>query len=756
MSLQNTYGDWLDPKLLPALPQCIAQQPLRLWMNTMEECIWRRCAMRSSSNKECILHTHITQLSCLKNHFSPDLIGRYLPYCSRSPLAKAQFYHWIVQATGRTWFVDVGDAADVQKLTPASLVDGYVRIDVAGKAWSDLTDAKSAYWREHFRGVIASCSFTGMPLHIENIAEDSDSDAVKYIKSSLGSETAAYNLTQHSVPYGDYFDKACFCNNFKLDSEEPYRRIDMTEQRLWMNATCGPKSLISNGTSNLLTTESAYIAKEDWTWPSCAVDIPKAVLSLTDDCVERACKIDSSGYCEKTIAINRSCFCNQISYDSCGGSCHLFETRIDYINWMHRLCRDVEGWHGLPQDWQRLARPTPQDIIPQQWPITPHIYTDEDRIQGSCASSDSMLVGLILLNVASLHAAFFTWRLDIQRILRNVLWRSSSWSFIVYGSSSAVVQLLGYWLVAYTIRSTSYFSHVPVYQLILFFCALPRPAWLKAAFFSLQNSDVMTISMAASALWSELILQIPTTYYMFTTVSYAWDHSFWRNSMEIAKQVPYAREFHAGAALWLLISFLGFALIVLMIAIAPIVPIVRAVWRRLITHKQVQLPNGDLNKTPSAMNAFRMGFNERIASLNKWYFEQEDTFIHRWSCQSRRSDLASLDRAQPSHETTYYVESDTPQYQRLIVRAGIICCVSLLAMWIAQWLFWVGFLGLSRETYVCEDVESMGKTDISRFCVPRFWLAIMIWVAVSLVENMLGGLDRARVGEIEYVPLASL
>jgi hypothetical protein len=499
MSLQNTYGGWVDPELLPAMPQCINQQDQYQWMSAMGACIWKRCTRRY--NNKCIHHQYITQLSCIKDRFSPDFIGAYLPYCSRSPLAKAQFYHWILQVTGRTWFIDVGDAADVQKLTPASLVDGYARFDVARKAPWCLADADSAHSAVPFKHVLSSCSFTSTTRHAGNATRPWEYDERIKSLTALYSETAAYTLTQHSVADGDYFDRACFCKTFKLGSQEPcvFLRLETTRQRLWMNATCGPKSLFSNWTNNLLTTESAYIAKGDWTWPSCAADVPKAVLNLTNSCAEKACKIESDGYCEKTSAIDRSCFCNQISYDSCGGSCHLFETRIDYLKWMHRLCGDVEGWHGLPQDWQRLAHPTPQDIIPRQWVITPYEYTDEGRIQGSCASSDSMLVGLILLNVASLLATFFAWRLNIQRILHNVLWRPSSWSFIVYGSSSAAVQLFGYWLVAYTVQST-HFSHVPVHQLILFFCSLPRPAWLKTASFSLQNSDVITISLAASAL----------------------------------------------------------------------------------------------------------------------------------------------------------------------------------------------------------------------------------------------------------------
>jgi hypothetical protein len=727
------------------MPQCIVQQNQSAWLSAMTACTWKRCTRHFGLI--CSHHQYLTQLSCLRAGFSSDLVGEYLPYCSRSVLAKAQFYHWILQVTGRTWFVDVGDAINVQRLSPASLVNGYAHIDVVGKAPSCLAHADSASSKEPFRRVIASCSFTSMTQHTGNAVRPWEYNQGLQSMTTLDSETAAYTLTHYSVAHGDYFDRACFCKTFTIGrQEEPCaapRRLDMTRERLWMNATCGPKSLFSNWTDNLMTTESAYIAKEDWTWPSCAADIPRDVLKLAYRCTDDVCKIDSSGYCRITSAIDRSCFCHQISYESCGGSCHFFETRINYVKWMHRLCGDVDGWHGLPQDWQRLTRPTSQDMIPWQWNITPYEYTDDDRSQGGCASSERMLLDLVLLNAASLVAAFFAWRLDIRRALHDVSWQPSSLSFIIYGSSSAAVQLFGYWLVAYIIQSNPHFSHVPVHQLTFFFCSLPRPAWLKAAFFSLQNSEVVTISMAASALWSELILQIPTTYYMFTAVGYGWDHSLYWNYMEIAKQVPYASEIYAGAALWLFTSLVGLVLIIL------------TVWRRFVTRKHVRFLDGNTKKAPSAINAFLIVLNEQVAPFNEWYLEQEDTLIHRWSCQFRKSDLALLGRAQPSYGTTYPIERETPRYHRHSARFGIICCVSLLVMWIAQWLFWIGFLELSREMYVFIDLRSIGKTDIPRFCIPQLWLVMMIWSAASLGANVMEGLDGARVGAMEYASLDS-
>jgi hypothetical protein len=246
------------------MPQCIVQQNQSAWLSAMTACTWKRCTRHFGLI--CSHHQYLTQLSCLRAGFSSDLVGEYLPYCSRSVLAKAQFYHWILQVTGRTWFIDVGDAINVQRLSPASLVNGYAHIDVVGKAPSCLARADSASSKEPFGRIIASCSFTSMTQHTGNAIRPWEYNPGLQSMTTLDSETAAYTLTQYSVAHGDYFDRACFCKTFTIGrQEEPCaapRRLEMTRERLWMNATCGPKSLFSNWTDNLMTTESAYIAKE--------------------------------------------------------------------------------------------------------------------------------------------------------------------------------------------------------------------------------------------------------------------------------------------------------------------------------------------------------------------------------------------------------------------------------------------------------------------------------------------------------------
>jgi hypothetical protein len=103
---------------------------------------------------------------------------------------------------------------------------------------------------------------------------------------ALDSETVSYDLTGHWLRYGNYFDKECFCSAFTIDpEEEPCSgpgQIDLTKERLWINATCGSTSLPDNWTDELKTTEFAYIPTEDWHWPMCVADMPKQVIKLTD------------------------------------------------------------------------------------------------------------------------------------------------------------------------------------------------------------------------------------------------------------------------------------------------------------------------------------------------------------------------------------------------------------------------------------------------------------------------------------------
>ncbi|RYN20476.1 hypothetical protein AA0113_g5976 [Alternaria arborescens] len=51
-----------------------------------------------------------------------------------------------------------------------------------------------------------------------------------------------------------------------------------------------------------------------------------------------------------------------------------------------------------------------------------------------------------------------------------------------------------------------------------------------------------------------------------------------------------------------------------------------------------------------------------------------------------------------------------------MVRLFLIAIASMIFLWIAQWLFWAGFIGLSME----------------EFCPPKLGVLTVIWMIFSL------------------------
>lgn len=331
----------------------------------MTKCTYKQCTRHFGVI--CTHHQWLTQLSCLSTEVSPNLVNRYLPYCGRSVLAKAQLFHWIREVTGRTWLVEVGDAYGLQEPSTRSLTRGYTTIQVTDKAPACLTESVVGSTTELFQHVIASCSFTSNTRHSGNAARPWEFRESQGSMVALDFETAGYDLTLHKIAYGEYIDKRCFCENFSANVRTescPGPGLASTTERLWVNATCGSRYLPSDWTNGLQTTTFAWIPIEKWRWPRCFADMPDRTTELVHQCTSDACEPDSEGYCNIKRSVDRACFCRRMSYDSCKGPCHVFESRIDFVEWLHDLCGGVADWHGLPKHWRQIAAPTSTEMIP--------------------------------------------------------------------------------------------------------------------------------------------------------------------------------------------------------------------------------------------------------------------------------------------------------------------------------------------------------------------------------------------------------
>jgi hypothetical protein len=678
------------------MPQCIAQQDQSVWLDTMTKCTIRRCTRHFGFI--CTQHQWLTQLSCLNTAFSSDVVRGYLPYCSRSILAKAQLYLWIRNITGRTWLADVGDANNLESLSSASLVRGYADVGITDHAPSCLTGSVSAESMEPFQHVMASCSFTSTTQHTGNVARPWEYNESLRSMIALDFETVGYDLTRGSIGYGDYFDKECFCSAFRIDTKkEPCSgsdQLELTKERLWINATCGPASLPVNWTDTLKTTKFDYIPMKDWQWPTCVTDMPKKVTGLTDRCATEACELSSSGYCKVKRAVDRACFCHDISYDSCKGSCQFFETRIEYVKWLHNLCGVVQDWKGLPKDWQRLAAPISLDMIPWRWTIkrtnsssTAPLFSPIDET-GNCALNNWKLGIFALVNMATFLSIFLQQRSERHPTVRRSLWNSPL-SWFLKGVSIASFQLFANWLNASLVQSTPGYENVPVFQLMLLWCTIPRLPWLPVLLLGIQPLEAVDISAVASVLLAEIILQALSSYYMIMTVHYGIKHNFYLGVMDGTERETPAKLMYAGALLWLF---------VIMMAIAQLMRTALKM-KKSTGSKTLNIPrqHRSQRRGSSIIEALMIRLDEHCTRL--W-----QKLAHTWIKEYSIVETTPLMTTEGGHYTGYGTLPVKSQYNMIprdaFLKLYTFTAMTTILLWVAQWLFWGGFVGLASDEYV--------------------------------------------------------
>ncbi|KAL2845125.1 hypothetical protein BJX68DRAFT_242344 [Aspergillus pseudodeflectus] len=714
----NNRNGWVNPEDLPPMPQCIAQQDRGVWLSTMTGCTAKRC-----TNHFAIICTHhqwLTQLSCLSTAFSPDVIRSYYSYCDRSILAKAQLYQWVRGITGRPWLVDVGDTNELPDLSPASLTRGYAGPDVIDKAPTCLTGSGSALSMEPFQHVMASCGFTSTTHHTGNAARPWEYNEHFRSMVALDSETASYDFVRRYIADGNYFDKKCFCSSFTLNvANEPCSggaALDLTKERLWMNAICGSASLPKNWKDGLKITQFAYIPVEAWHWPMCFADMPKQVIDLTDQCATDACEVDSSGYCNVRRAVDRACFCNSISYDSCKGSCQVFENRIDYVQWLHGLCGKVADWHGLPENWRKLAVPTPTDMIPWKWTVQPSNDSNISNVgqsklldpQEGCPWNEWTLGSIAIVNMATILTAMLVRIRGKNRTIAGDLRISQPWSWFSKGVLIAALQLLVNGVNSLLVQNTPGYEDVPAIQLMLLWCSLPRLLWPIILLLSLQPLGAREVSPAASLFFAETILQTLSSYYILMTVNYGREHGFYFGRLSTAVMGTYATAMYAGALLWLVV--VGPALVQLMRAMRRMNRLANSGGADPSCSQTSQATTSEISDEVVAL------LHERWTKMNG-DLQPLDTLR-----DFEEALLASSRRGHTIAYGTFSSQKDTRSSPETFLYAGTV--ITMLLLWIAQWFFWGGFLGLSAE----------------EFCPPRLGILTAFWLASSVIGIVISSL----------------
>jgi len=694
----NNHGGWVNPEDLPPMPQCIAQQDQSLWLSALTECTSKRCARHFGFI--CTHHQWWTELRCLSTSFSSEVVQEYLPFCGRSILAKAQLYLWIRGVIGREWLVEVGDTNGLRDLSPSSLRKGFSTIRTIDKAPKCLQTSASTLSVEPFQHVMASCSFTSIAQHTGNAARPWEYSERLNSVIALDSETANYDLTLHRIIDGEYFDTDCFCNSFRPNWERSScsdaEGIDLTQERLWIHATCGSEYLPWNWTHALKTTEYSYIAATNWHWPACVADVPATIADRVTQCSSDACGLDSNGYCKITRGIDRTCLCNSISYDSCGGACHIFEMRIDYINWLRDLCGGVQGWHGLPDNWRQLSAPTYPEMIPWKWSIK---SPGSHNAPSTCASSGTKFGSLVLLNAAPFLGVLFRRKAITRDIIRKLPWHRTQYNWLLAGVFLSALQLLLMCCNAFLIQMTPYYNNVPVVQLVLFWCTVPRITWLPML---LVKDLYATLSLLAA----DSVLQALSSYYMVFTVHYGLSHNFYFRDLDNIPNSGSVRLMYFGAMVWL------FVYLVALVQIArSMSTVVDPVERE--GPSPMKLRNISIHILPPILTAlFHNHFAKSLKAERKGPLATERTSL--WGQDTINN--ASYNTLPLPYNGNHGSSSDTN------VELCVFVTSSMFALWGTQWLFWIGFVVLSIDEYCPPHLAGFTMMSVS---------AIMMAVAAA-------------------------
>ena len=384
-----------------------------------------------------------------------------------------------------------------------------------------------------------------------------------------------------------YLDRSCMCTSPVADFSNTCTGctspLERTRLLTWYNATCynatGFSDTSSEWAKDLLLIDQNHLVQSELIWPDC-VGGSACTPSLNDtevECTSTRCKPGSDGNCVETLAVERACFCKDLSYGkSCNGTCELVWERQDYLNWLNTTCSPVAGWSGLPANWTQLLNVQDAELLPWHWEVqTPDYFanasnathlandtnsTTDAEARPQCPSTAAKIGVYAAVNAAiAILVPILGRRTVIHRLTFGVFGNPWSRSWLITGSLSIGLQIGSNVLNAYMVTQVPGFAQVPIGDLTLLWCTRPRLAWLVIALLPVQSAEAMYFSVAASCLAAELVLQLVGSVYMGYATNYARQQRFYlAGALDSSPYRTDARIMYAGSLLWLVV--IGFAL----------------------------------------------------------------------------------------------------------------------------------------------------------------------------------------------------
>ncbi|KAG5766653.1 hypothetical protein H9Q69_007938 [Fusarium xylarioides] len=307
-------------------------------------------------------------------------------------------------------------------------------------------------------------------------------------------------------------------------------------------------------------------------------------------------------------------------------------------------------------------------MIPWRWRIYPRVPEGDAQ----CPSDQWKLMSIGLVNLVTFFAILHAnnTRQSASTNSRPLFYDPARW--ILGGVLLGCIHLLANLANATIVQATTDYENVPAVQLMLLWCSLPRLSWLPISSHGTKNPEFQDMTSSMSAMFAETILQAFSFYHMCLTVNYGRIHGFYFGALSRATRSPFAALMFGGALAWLFI--------VAMMA----VPIIRTIRTR-------GKPN---EKEDDAGAKGSMSPKEEECLLPKSGARSEG-----YSYGTLPAEVESLHLPMTRHS-----------------RLHMALAMGVPLLWLAQWLFWIGFIGLSSND----------------FCLPSLETLTGVWLASSL------------------------
>jgi hypothetical protein len=353
-------------------------------------------------------------------------------------------------------------------------------------------------------------------------------------------------------------------------------------------------------------------------------------------------------------------------------------------------------------------------MIPWQWSIKPE-SAEPSRTSGS---TEWKIGSLVFINSATLLAGFLGLKPRKWLYLRSL--RSQSW--FMTGIMITALHICANWINAIMIQSIPGYEQVPITQLVLLWCSMPRSTWITALLVGVRSSKATSSTTIASPIFAETILQALLAYHIMTAVMYGQEHSFYSQGMARLETAPSARFMYAGALMWVVV------------ALVILVSLVQATRRPNVSStKDVEVDT--TSKRPTTHERAPNTAKQLVISFNKRWGRLEEALARRWADTTWDGrDVPTTIQTYTVYGTLPVTKPNTQIVKKTTVRLSMIAITGLSLLWTAQWLFWAGFIGFSMEEYVLERAHfcTISLTR-ARYCLPKLGSMTTIWIASSVV-----------------------